>query len=122
MYMYMYTCIEILPILYSQDEVQFKVAPFPFLPLFLLQSLYRLNRDLRTQETERKDRQMELRQQQEEIKEKSKEAIAIRETLMKGEATFRYNRPLSYFIVMHFSVGLTAIIQCTLGPCFFLRN
>ena len=67
---------------------------FPFL-VFLLQSFYRLNRDLRTQETEQKDRQAELRQQQEEIKEKSREAIAIRETLTKGEATFHYNNPLS---------------------------
>ena len=66
---------------------------FPFL-VFLLQSLYRLNRDLRTQETEHKDRQTELRQQQEEIKEKSREAIAIRETLTKGEPTFHYNTPL----------------------------
>ena len=67
--------------------------------VFLVQSLYHLNRDLRTQETEQKDRQTELRQQQEEIKEKSREAIAIRETLTKGEATFHYNILLSYFIV-----------------------
>ena len=72
---------------------------FTFL-VFLLQSLYRLNRDLHTQETEQKDRQTELRQQQEAIKEKSREAIAIRETLTKGEATFYYNIPLSYSIVI----------------------